>query len=76
MDPALQQDPARVSTPIAEDFAAIRARLDAIRAAEHPLAAAPDQDEAGNATPSEPQDFYFWLTGGGLWGADPATAGP
>lgn len=53
-----------MSTPIAEDFAAIRARLDAIQAARNPAPAAP---EARTPAPAAPVDFYGWLIGGGLW---------
>lgn len=60
-----------MNTPIADDFAAIRARLLAIREAERngmqtpepvPLAA-PGTAASGGA----PGDFYTWLVGGGLW---------
>ncbi|MFC7476969.1 hypothetical protein ACFQS7_21560 [Dankookia sp. GCM10030260] len=51
-------------TPIAEDFAAIRARLLAIRNAERAwLTPQPLPEPA----PAAPGDFYAWLMGGGLW---------
>ncbi|MCB4824728.1 hypothetical protein [Roseicella aerolata] len=57
-----------MSTPIAEDFAAIRARLEAIQAAERPVAV-PEADAPPQASPapSGAADFYGWLMGGGLW---------
>ncbi|TCZ55386.1 hypothetical protein [Roseicella aquatilis] len=57
-------------TPIAEDFAAIRARLMEIRAAEKPCAepaAGQPGPEPAPPVPAGPQDFYSWLMGGGLW---------
>jgi hypothetical protein len=61
------QEPRRVSTPIAEDFAAIRARLEAIQTARTPAPAARDDRVPAPAGPSAPVDFYGWLIGGGLW---------
>ncbi|MCO6416956.1 hypothetical protein JYK14_12410 [Siccirubricoccus sp. KC 17139] len=53
-----------MTLPIAEDFAAIAARLRDIRAAEQPrTGAAPPQ-----AVPEQYAGFYHWLTGGGAWG--------
>jgi len=51
--------------PIAEDFAAIRARLEAIRAEERGRAAEPAS--AAQPRQAQPVDFYAWLTGGSLW---------
>src|SRR3954447_14826372 len=63
------QEPARLSTPIAEDFAAIRARLLAIRAAERSWVSAPEEARHVQTAPAAgPADFYGWLMGGGLWG--------
>ncbi|MBL6458141.1 hypothetical protein JMJ55_22645 [Belnapia sp. T6] len=56
-----------MTTPIAEDFAAIRARLDAIRAEERPVAAGPAPAAAPQAAGQQPGDFYSWLVGGTLW---------
>src|SRR3954451_2978199 len=69
--PTPGQDPARLSTtPIAEDFAAIRARLLAIRAAERSWVASPEEPRQAQPAPAAgPADFYGWLMGGGLWGA-------
>ncbi|MDO9706744.1 hypothetical protein [Paracraurococcus lichenis] len=58
-----------MTTPIAEDFAAIRARLEAIRAAECRVGAPPDDEATPPSTPGGPGDFYMWLMGGGLWGS-------
>lgn len=57
-----------VTVPIAEDFAAIHARLLAIRDAERSWMVAP-QPEPDPASPQEgaPGDFYGWLIGGQLW---------
>jgi hypothetical protein len=54
-----------VTTPIAEDFPAIRARLEAIRTEERRPITAPEQK--AEARPAQPVDFYSWLTGGSLW---------
>ncbi|SDE15117.1 NAD-glutamate dehydrogenase [Belnapia rosea] len=54
-----------MTTPIAEDFPAIRARLEAIRAEEQRPAAEPER--RAEARPAQPVDFYSWLTGGTLW---------
>ncbi|WP_149537951.1 hypothetical protein [Siccirubricoccus phaeus] len=56
-----------MTLPIAEDFAAIAARLREIEATERPEAAA-----ARPAVPAQYAGFYHWLTGGGAWAA-PAT---
>ena len=56
-----------MSTPIAEDFAAIRARMVAIREAECPGPAAPASEEPPPPAGAGPSDFYAWLMGGGLW---------
>lgn len=67
-----------MSTLIADDFAAIRARQLAIGAAERPLAAAPGQaaDEStaqAPATNASDRDFYAWLMNGGLWASGAAS---
>ncbi|WP_431269834.1 hypothetical protein [Dankookia sp. P2] len=54
-------------TPIAEDFAAIRARLLAIRAAERRWLAPPEPAAPAKPEAAAPGDFYAWLMGGGLW---------
>ncbi|WP_043360781.1 hypothetical protein [Belnapia sp. F-4-1] len=54
-----------MTTPIAEDFAAIRARLEAIRTEERGRAAEPAPLVQPRMTP--PADFYAWLTSGSLW---------
>lgn len=59
-----------MSTPIAEDFADIRARWLAIRAAERPAAAAP-AEEPPPPIQAGAGDFYAWLMGGGLSGGGP-----
>jgi hypothetical protein len=56
-----------LSTPIAEDFAAIRARLLAIRAAERPWVVAPASPPQTETEQDMAGDFYFWLMGGKLW---------
>jgi hypothetical protein len=60
-----------VTTPIAEDFAAIRARLEAIYAEERGRAAEP----APQPRATQPADFYAWLTGGNLWPASRPVTG-
>ena len=51
-----------MTPPIVEDFAAIRARLEAIRAAERPVPA------GAAAPPAEPaRDVPAWLLRGRLW---------
>jgi Tfp pilus assembly protein FimV len=64
-----------VTTFIAEDFAAIRARLEAIRAEERRPrpAEGPVREEAPH--PARPADFYTWLTGGTLWSVGGPTIG-
>jgi hypothetical protein len=62
-----------VTLPIAEDFAAIRARLEAIRAEERGRAAEPAQ--AAQSRQPQPADFYAWLTGGSLWSMGGAVTG-
>ena len=54
-----------MTKPIAEDFAAIRARLEAIHAEERGRAAEPAPLAQPQVTP--PVDFYAWLTSGTLW---------
>lgn len=56
---------------IVEDFAAIRARMRSIQAAERtaapgPAATPPPAAPDSSAT-APPVDFYGWLMGGGLW---------
>jgi hypothetical protein len=60
-----------VPSHIVEDFAAIRARMLSIQAAERTAAPGPAatplpaaQDRSATAPPA---DFYGWLMGGGLW---------
>lgn len=62
-----------MTTPIAEDFAAIRARLAAIRAEERGRPAEPAPLAQPSVTP--PADFYAWLTSGTLWAAGGPVAG-
>jgi hypothetical protein len=53
-----------VTPPIVEDFAAIRARLEAIRAAERPVPV----PAGAAAPPAEPaRDVPAWLLRGRLW---------
>lgn len=54
-----------MTMPIAEDFAAIRARLEAIHAEERGRAAEPAPAPQPRRT--QAVDFYSWLTGGNLW---------
>jgi len=61
------QDEARVSTPIAEDFAAIRARMVAIREAERLCQQSEMLEEPAPPAAAGPADFYAWLMGGRLW---------
>ncbi len=61
------EDARDVTTPIAEDFTAIRARLEAIRAQERDPAAEPAPATGPRLT--QPVDFYAWLTSGTLWSA-------
>jgi hypothetical protein len=58
-----------VTKPIAEDFAAIRARLLAIRAAERPGGAVPAEVPPAPCASAGPVDFYGWLMSGRLWAA-------
>ena len=62
-----------MTASVVEDFAAIRARMLAIRAAESGEAPAPEAAPAtpGTVPPANPVDFYAWLMGGGLWTALP-----
>jgi hypothetical protein len=53
--------------PIVEDFAAIRARLLAIRDAERNSKQAPEPVRPVEPDAVAPGDFYAWLMGGGLW---------
>ena len=64
-----------MTLPIAEDFAAIRARLEAIRTEER--RPRPVDGPAREAGPPEvqPVDFYSWLTSGTLWSAGGPVAG-
>ena len=62
-----------MTTPIAEDFAAIRARLDAIRTEERGQAAEPAPLVQPRMTP--PTDFYAWLTSGSLWSVGGSVTG-
>jgi hypothetical protein len=59
--------PAPVTTFIAEDFAAIRARLEAIRAEERPQSPADGPAREAGPHPARPADFHTWLTSGTLW---------
>ena len=54
-------------TPIAEDFAAIRARLLVIRDAERHWMVSPEPAAPAETGPAAPGDFYAWLMGGALW---------
>jgi hypothetical protein len=63
-----------VTMPIAEDFAAIRARLEAIRAEERGRNAEPAAP-AAQPRQAQPVDFYTWLTGGSLWSFGGAVTG-
>ena len=56
-----------MATPIAEDFSAIRARLDAIRGVERHWLRPPETEEPPPPAQAAPVDFYAWLTGGGFW---------
>jgi hypothetical protein len=56
-----------LNTPIAEDFAAIHARLLAIRDAERGWMVTPEPDRPAGAAAGPPGDFYGWLMGGALW---------
>ncbi|GGC50192.1 hypothetical protein GCM10011504_30780 [Siccirubricoccus deserti] len=60
-----------MTVPIANDFAAIRARMQEIRAAEQPCATQPAERPATPAPLPDNRphyaDFYGWLMGGGLW---------
>jgi hypothetical protein len=57
-----------LNTPIVEDFAAIRARLLAIRTAERNWVQVPEPAPPPPGQPAgAPGDFYTWLMGGGLW---------
>lgn len=62
-----------MTTPIADDFAAIRARLEAIRTEERGRAAEPAPLVQPRTTP--PVDFYAWLTSGSLWSVGGAVTG-
>jgi hypothetical protein len=56
-----------LQTPIAEDFAAIRARLLAIRDAERGWMETPEPARSPRPATSPPGDFYGWLMSGALW---------
>ncbi len=56
-----------MSTPIAEDFTAIRARMMAIREAERPCQRPEAPTGPAPQAAAGPTDFYAWLMGGGLW---------
>jgi hypothetical protein len=60
-----------VPSHIVEDFAAIRARMLSIQAAERTAAPGPDATPQPAApyrsATAPPADFYGWLMGGGLW---------
>jgi hypothetical protein len=64
-----------MTVSIADDFAAIRARLVELQAARRGAAgtASPDPAAAANTpgpvtgTQTQHADFYGWLMGGGLW---------
>jgi hypothetical protein len=56
-----------LNTPIAEDFAAIHARLLAIRDAERGWMVTPEPDRPTRPAANPSGDFYGWLMGGGLW---------
>ena len=56
-----------MSTPIAEDFAAIHTRLLAIRDAERGWMVTPEPNRPTRPAASPAGDFYGWLMGGALW---------
>ena len=56
-----------MSTPIAEDFAAIHARLLAIRDAERGWMVTPEPAWPTRPADNPSGDFYGWLMGGALW---------
>ena len=62
-----------MTTLIAEDFAAIRARLEAIHAEERGRPPEPAPLVQPRVTP--PVDFYAWLTSGSLWSVDSPVTG-
>jgi hypothetical protein len=56
-----------LNTPIAEDFAAIHARLLAIRDAERRWMVAPEAVQPSQPAAGPTGDFYGWLMSGGIW---------
>ncbi len=64
-----------MTLPIAEDFAAIRARLEAIRAEERPQRPADEPAREAGPHLAQPVDFYAWLTSGTLWAAGGPASG-
>jgi len=64
-----------VTLLIAEDFAAIRARLEAIRSEGRPQRPADEPARQAGPHPAQPVDFYGWLTSGTLWSAGGPVAG-
>jgi hypothetical protein len=56
-----------LSTPIAEDFAAIHTRLLAIRDAERGWMVTPEPPRPTRPAVNPSGDFYGWLMGGALW---------
>ena len=61
------EDARPVPQPIIEDFAAIHARMVALRARDQPVPRAAPHAAPHAASPAAPQDFHGWLTSGNLW---------